>query len=178
VNANPSGSRTPSTGCRGGLDTRKELAATSGPPLGLGQLDVLARVGDETFERLDGANGGTRLAKTVCRGALTQRRAAQGRVGDQFPPRHIARHLGSHLLLSAKTSAQADAVRPCLRGGARLRSAKGSTTQSAVSWQMAQPEKCYSLLPETRNTSLVQPGGNVIPTLARGLSRGKGVLAA
>jgi len=178
VNANPSGSRTPSTGCRGGSDTRKELAAISGPPLGLRQLDVLARIGHETCQRLDGSNGGTRHAKMVCRGALNQRRAAQGRVGDQFPPRHIARHLVSHLLLSAKTSAPADVVRPFLLGGARLRSAKGSTTRSAVSWQQAQPEKCYSLPPEARNTRLVQPGGNVIPTLARGLSRGKGVLAA
>jgi hypothetical protein len=178
VNANPSGSRTPSTGCRGGSDTRKELAATSGPPSSLGQLDVLARICDETLERLDGSNGGTRHAKTVCRGALKQRRAAQGRVGDQFPPRHVARHLVSHLLLSAKTSAQADVVRPFLLGGARLRSAKGSTTHCAVSWPQAQPENCYSHPSEARNTRLVQPGGNVIPTLARGLSRGKGVLAA
>jgi hypothetical protein len=178
VNANPSGSRTPSTGCRGGLDTRKELAATSGPPLDLRQLDVLARIGDETFVRLDGSNGGTRHAKTVCRGALRQRRAAQGRVGDQFPPRQIAHHLVSHLLLSAKTSAQADVVRPFLSGGARTRSAKESTNQSALSWQQAQPEICSSLPAEARNTRLVQPGGDVTPTLARGLSRGKGVLAA
>jgi hypothetical protein len=178
VNANPSGSRTPSTGCRGGLDTRKELAATSGLPLGRRQSDVLGRICAETFEWTDGSNGGTRHAKTVCRGALKQRRAAQGRVGDHFPPRHIASHLVSHLLLSAKTSAQADVVRLFLLGGARLQSAKGSTTLSAVSWQQAQPEKCYSLPPEARNTRLVQPGGNVIPTLARGLSRGKGVLAA
>ena len=155
-----------------------ELAAPSGLPLGLRQSDVLGRICAETLERTDGSIGGTRHAKTVCRGALKQRRAAQGRVGDRFPPRHIARHLVSHLLLSAKTSAQADVVRPFFLGGARLRSAKGSTTRGAVSRQQAQPEKCYSLLPETRNTSLVQPGGNVIPTLARGLSRGKGVLAA
>jgi len=178
VNANPSGSRTPSTGCRGGLDTRKEFAATSGPPLGLRQLDMLARIGDETGQQLDGSSGGTRHAKTVCRGALEQRHAAQGRVGDQFPPRHIAHHLVAHLLLSAKTSASADVVRQFFLGGAGLRSAKGSTTQSAVSWQEAQPEKCYSLPDDARNTTLVQPGGDVTPTLARGLSRGKGVLAA
>ena len=178
MNANPSGSRTPSTGCRGELDTRKDFAATSVLPLGLRQSDVLGRFCAETLERTDGPNGGTRHAKTVCRGALKQRRAAQGRVGDQFPPRHIARHLVSHLLLSAKTSAHADVVRPFFLGGARLRSAKGSTTLGAVSWQQAQPDKCYSLRFEARNTSLVQPGGNVIPTLARGLSRGKGVLAA
>ena len=178
MNANPSGSRTPSTGCRGGLDTRKDLAATSGPPLDLRQLDVLAQIGDETFKRRDGSNGGTRHAKMVCRGALMQRGAAQGRVGDQFPPRHIAHHLVPHLLLSAKTSAHADVVRLFLLGGVCLRAGKGSTTRGAVSWQQAQPEKCYSLPAEARNTRLVQSGGDVNPTLARGLSRGKGVLAA
>jgi hypothetical protein len=178
VNANPSGSRTPSTGCRGTFDTRKGLAATSGPPLDHCQLDVLARIGDETFEWLHGSNGGTWHAKTVCRGALEQRGAAQGRVGDQCPPRHIAHHHVSHLLLSAKTSAPADAVRSFLSGGACLRSAKGSTTHGAVSWQQAQPEKCYSLPEEARNTRLAQPGGDVTPALVRGLSRGKGVLAA
>jgi hypothetical protein len=178
VNANPSGSRTPSTGCRGELDTRKGLAATSGPLLDLCPLDVFARICEETFGGRDGSNGGTRHAKTVCRGALKQRGAAQGRVGDQFPPRHIAHHLVSHLLLSAKTSAQSGVVRPSLLGGASLWSAKGSTTDGAISWQQGQPEKCYSLPEEARNTRLAQPGGGVIPTFARGLARGKGVLAA
>ena len=178
MNANPSGSRTPSTGCRGGLDTRKELAATSGPPLDHRQLDVLARIGDDTSVRLDGSNGGTRHAKMVCRGALVARRAVQGRVGELELPRHIAGHLVSHLLLSANTSAPADAVRSGFPREAGPRFGQLVAGLVCALRRAAQPGSGFSPRLEARDTDLVCPRCGVRSTPACELSRGKGVLAA
>jgi hypothetical protein len=178
VNANPSGSRAPSTGGWGGSEARRELAATTGPPLGWTELDVPTGIARGSPGLGQGSIGGTRHAKTVCRGALNPRRAAQGRVGDQNPPRHIARHLVPHLLLSANTSARADAVRPPQRHRAWPRPAKVLTTENAAYGPQAQPGECCSPRHGAGDAELVQSGCNVIPTSACVLSRGKGVLAA
>ena len=115
----------------------------------------------------------------VCRGALVERRAAQGRVGDLQLPRHIARHLVPHLLLSANTSAPADAVRPRFPSEAGPRFGKlvaGLVARLAQSGPTT--EVVPRLVSEARDTELVQPRCGVASTPACELSRGKGVLAA
>jgi hypothetical protein len=114
----------------------------------------------------------------VCRGALDVRRAAQGRVGDQHFPRHFAHHLVSHPLLSANTSAPADAVRPLARGGVDRRRAEVSAARTLASRNSARPGNRFSPRSEARDTELVQPCCYVSTTSACGHSRGKGVLAA
>jgi hypothetical protein len=115
---------------------------------------------------------------TVCRGALNLRCAAQGRVGEFDLPRHVVRHLAPHLLLSANWSALADAVRPLMLVAAGYRQSDESAARKHASRPQAQPGECFSPRYEARDTVLVQTGCDVVETLARGLSRGKGVLAA
>jgi hypothetical protein len=178
VNANPSGSRTPSTGCWGELEARREHAAATGPPLGLALFDVRAGFSGGTIQRVDGSNGGSRHAKKACRGALNLRCAAQGRVGDQPTPRHVTHHLAPHLLLSARTSARADAVRPRFLDQARPWLAKVSMVRSAASRPKAQPANWHTPRDGACDTELVRLGPDVTPTSACAQSRGKGVLAA
>jgi len=178
VNANPSGSRTSSTGCWGELEARRELAAATGPSLGLAHVDVRAGLSGTAIRRVDGANGGSRHAKKACRGALNLRCAAQGRVGDQLTPRHVAHHLVPHLLLSARTSAHADAVRPRFLDQARAWLAKVSMVRNAASRPKAQPAEWHTPPDEACGTELVRLGPDVTPTSACAQSRGKGVLAA
>jgi hypothetical protein len=178
VNANPSGSRTPSTGSWGRSKARRELAATTEPSPG--QAPVGAHTGFAGVrDRLGrGLNGGTRHAMTVCRGALNLRCAAQGRVGERDLPRHVVRHLAPHLLLSANSSALADAVRPRMLVEAGLWPSDESTARKHASRPKVQPRECFSPLHGARDTVLVQSGCDVVETLARGHSRWKGVLAA
>jgi hypothetical protein len=178
VNANPSGSRTPSTGCWGRLEARRVLAAAAGPSLSLARVDVHAGISGTTNRRVVGSNGGARCAKTVRRGALNLRCAAQGRVGDQLSPRHVAHHLVPHLLLLANTSAPADAVRPRFLEGARPRLVNVAMVRSAASRPKAQPAERRTPHEGACDTELVHAGHDVIPTSARAQSRGKGVLAA
>jgi hypothetical protein len=178
VDANPSGSRTPSTGCWGRSDTRKGFAANAGPSLGPTCCDACAGLSGAAKQRGSGSSGGSRCAKTVRRGALNLRCAAQGRVGDLNLPRHVVRHLAPHLLLLANSSAPADAVRPFMLVGAGLRPSDESTVRKHASRPKAQPGECFSPRHEARDTELVQSGCDVVETLARGHSRGKGVLAA
>ena len=178
MNANPSGSRTPSTGCRGRLEARRELAAATGPSQGLACFDVCAGVSGRAIRRVKGSNGGSRRAKKVCRGAPSLRCVAQGRVGDNFNPRHVAHHLVPHLLLSARTSAPADAVRPDLPVGARPWLTKVWVVRSAASRPKAQPAECHTSRDGACDAELDQPGAGVSPTSACVQSRGKGVLAA
>jgi hypothetical protein len=178
VNANPSGSRTPSTGGWGRLQARRELAAATEPSPSVAQCDVHAGNSGGTLLGANGSNGGTRHAKTVCRGALNLRRAAQGRVGEQSSPRHIARHPESHRLLSANTSAFADADRPRQSGGASHRPAMVSTTPHAAFRPQAQPADGRWPREEARQSEPVDPGRGVVATSACVHTRGKGVLAA
>jgi hypothetical protein len=176
VNANPSGSRAPSTGRWGGSEARRELAAASGPSVGHAQPDMLAGFSGRAWGNGIGLGGGTRHAKTVCRGALNQRRAAQGRVEDQFPPRYVARHPVAHPLLSARTSGSADAVCSLHLGGAWPPPTRTSTNRIAFR-STAQPGDCFSSLHGARNTDLVRHGRRARQALVCGHSRGKGVLA-
>jgi hypothetical protein len=178
VNANPSGSRTPQTGCQGWSKARRVLEAVAEPPSSYARNDVAAGMIGRPASQASGAIGGTRHAMTVCRGALNLRCAAQGRVGDQAVPRHVVRHLASHLLLLAITSAPPDAVRPFMLVGTRFWPSDESTVRSHASRPTAQPGDCPSPRSGARDTDLVQPGCDVVETLARGHSRGKGVLAA
>ena len=178
MNANPSGSRTPSTGSWGSLQARRELAAASEPSPGYVPIDALAGFAGALNRPVLGMNGGTRHAMTVCRGALNLRCAAQGRVGDRVVPRHVVRHLASHLLLLAISSAPPDAVRPFMLVGTRFWPSDESTVRSHASRPTAQPGDCFSPRSGACDTDLVQLGCDVVETLARGHSRGKGVLAA
>jgi hypothetical protein len=178
VNANPSGSRTPPTGCWGSLEARRELAAATGPSQGLAPLDVRAGMSGRVSRQVNGPNGGSRHAKRVCRGALSLRRTAQGRVGDELTPRHVAAHLVLQPLLSARSSAPADTVRPRLGDGAPPRLALASTVRTAASCPKAQPGKRHTPIPGSCDAKLVYPGTDVITASACAQSRGKGVLAA
>ena len=178
MNANPSGSRTPSTGSWGRSEARREVAAAAVPsPC---QMQTAALTGE--FRRRGGeaagTDGGTRRAKMVCRGALVERRAVQGRVGDLQLPRHIASHLVSHLLLSARTSARADAVRPRFLDQAWPWLAKVSMVRNAASRPKAQPAEWHTPPDGACDTELVRLGPDVTSTSACAQSRGKGVLAA
>src|SRR3954470_6774884 len=155
---------------------RRENAATTGPSPGL--LGVVGRAGSAgaADRRVFGSIGGTRHAMTVCRGAQSARRTAQGRVGDRCP-RHLVGHPAPHLLLLANTSVLADAVRPLLRGGARLWRSAESTAHQSASRPAAQPTDRPAPRPGTRDTEPAQPGHDVVATPSRGHSRGKGVLA-
>jgi len=178
VNANPSGSRTALTGSRGGSEARREFAAVAEPSSGLAR--ATGRLG-EASGRAGGAIGsfgGTRRAKKVRRGALATRRTAQGRVGDSKTPRRIAHHLVPHRLLSANTSAPADAVRPCLPIEARPRSGKLVAGLVHASRRAVQPGIRYTTRLEFRDAELVHTRCDVISASACELSRGKGVLAA
>jgi hypothetical protein len=178
VNANPSGSRTPSTGSWGGLEARREVAAAAVPSLSQNQSAGSVGLCPRLVSRAVGPNGGTRRAKKVCRGALVERRAVQGRVGDFRFPRHIARHLVPHLLLSAKTSAQADAVRPVFPSEAGPRFGEPVAGPERALRRAAQPGSGSSPPLEASDTELVYPRYGVVSTPACELSRGKGVLAA
>jgi hypothetical protein len=178
VNANPSGSRTPSTGSWGSLQSRRESAAASEPSPGYVPVDALAGFAGALDRPVLGMNDGTRHAMTVCRGALNLRCAAQGRVGDQVLPRHVVRHLASHLLLLAISSALSDAVRPFMLVGTRFWPSDESTVRMHASRPTAQPGHCCAPRFRACDNELVQPGRDVVETLARGHSRGKGVLAA
>ena len=178
MNANPSGSRTPSTGCWGRLEARRVLAAAAGPSLSLARVDVHAGISGTTNRRVVGSNGGARCAKTVRRGALNLRCAAQGRVGDPVTPRQVTHHLVPHLLLSARTSARADAVRPRFLDQAWPWLAKVSMVRNAASRPKAQPAEWHTPPDGACDTELVRLGLEVTPTSACAQSRGKGVLAA
>ncbi len=178
MNANPSGSRTPSTGSRGGLEARREFARAVAPSFG--HSPAADSIGVYLMLRGEGCgtNGGTRRAKMVCRGALVPRRAAQGRVGDRQPPRHVARHLVPHLLLSAKTSAPADAVCPGFPSGARPCIGERPGGRQHAMRRAAQPGRRHTPRLGASDTDLVYPRFGVVSTPACELSRGKGVLAA
>jgi hypothetical protein len=178
VNANPSGSRTASTGSRGGSEARREVAAVAEPSSSLAR--ATGRSGESLGQagKVTGSNGGTRRAMMVRRGALATRRTAQGRVGDPETPRHIARHLVPHRLLSANTSALADAVRPCLPVEVGPRSGKLVAGLVRASRRAVQPGRRCSPRLEVSDTEPVNARFDVTSTSACEQSRGKGVLAA
>lgn len=178
MNANPSGSRTPSTGCWGRIEARREFVVAGGPSSSLVRIEVCAAVCCRPDHELTGCGDGARCAKTVRRGALYLRCAAQGRVGDQNDPRHVARQLVPHLLLLAITSAPADAVRPHFLEQAGPWLATVARVRNAASRPKGQPAGWREPHDGARDTELVQAGHDVIPTSARAQSRGKGVLAA
>jgi hypothetical protein len=178
VNANPSGSRTPSTGGRGRSKARRELATATGPTLGHARVDVRAALFGGTHRCDNGARGGTRHAKKACRGALIVRRAAQGRTGDP-DPRHVSPHLASQPLLLANTSAPADAVRPDDHDRTALRVVTLlPTAEIAATRRELERNLCCTPRHEASDTELVQPSRRVSSTPAHGHPRGKGVLAA
>jgi hypothetical protein len=176
VNATPSGSCTCPAGGRAGLEARRVGVAKGPSPGSSWVVGFAGHSGGAGWHPRDPI-GGTRCAKTVRRGALIASQAAQGRVGG-IGPRHVAAPLVSQPLLSASTSAPADAVRPHQPGGARPWRPAESTAPvpEPPSRPEARPTDRSSPRPGARDTELVQPAC-VDATPGRGLSRGKGVLA-
>lgn len=110
MNANPSGSRTPLTGGRGRSIARRRFASTTELPPN--RLRTVCRAGNTgpVNRRAIGSGSGTRHAMMACRGGSNPRRAAQGRNGDRYRPRHV-NHLASQPLPLANQSAAAGTVR-------------------------------------------------------------------
>jgi hypothetical protein len=174
VNAIPCESRTPRTG-RSGRASFRDVAITTGPLV----LRVQARDSGlgrgEPLGLEDGWLGGTRRAKKAGRGGPVARLNAQGRVGHRS--RHIALHLALHRLLSAMASAHQEADRPSLVSRARSGRGNPGMVQPPTSRTESQPLPCPMPWIEARDAKLV-PNGFDATASARGLSRGKGVLAA
>jgi hypothetical protein len=178
--ANPSGSRTPSTGGWGASEARRELAQATEPSrsrLGTTPHVGASRLRDGSGE---GSHGGTRHATTVCRGAPSVRRSAQGRVGGHGSPRHVGSHLAPHPLLAAKPSGSPDDVRhfTCDRINPAPRGERAGRDRASPS--KAQPGDHSPFRPGTGDTELRQPGGDAVADASAldGPSGGKGVLAA
>jgi hypothetical protein len=178
VNANPSGSRTSPTGSRGRAKARRVLVTATGPSPGHLQRAAVARNAGGLYRFAGVSIGGTQYAMMVCRGVLTVRRAAQGRVGDLELPRHIARHLVRHRLLSASRSALPDTVRLRFPGGAGPRRVKTWAVRNLASRVAALPRSGSSPRLEARDPELVQTRKVVGATPSCGQHRGKGVRAA
>jgi hypothetical protein len=179
VNANPSGSRTPPTGGWGRSIARREFASTTGPPPTGLQTIRRAGVAGPVKRHAIGSGSGTRHAKTACRGAPNPRRAAQGRNGEQYPPRHV-HHLVAHPLLLANLSATAGMVRRLISDRCQhlLRDERALT--DAASRPKVRPRDHDAPLPvcEARDTELAQPVHGVAMTPVNRPPRGKGVRAA
>jgi hypothetical protein len=178
VNANPSGSRTPPAGSRGRAKARRVTATVAGPSPGqLRRVAVAGIVGTYYGFALD-SMGGTRHAMMVCRGALTVRRAAQGRVGDLDIPRHIVCHLAILRLLSANPSARPDAVRPRFPARGVRRPVEKPAVRKLALRVASPPGKRSSPRFEARDNEPVHARSVVVVTSAFGQHRGKGVRAA
>jgi hypothetical protein len=178
VNANPSGSRTPSTGGRGESQSRKGLARTTGPLLGQAQIRLCPLNFRVACRGANGFSGGTRRAKMACRGAHCVRLAGQGRAGD-VTPRQVYFHLAPQPLLSANTPALAGAVRLFrLNLESPGNKAEIATAAFGVTRQEAQQGKCASPRDGASVTELVQPGRSARFHAADGHPPRKGVLAA
>src|SRR5262249_20628753 len=150
--------------------------ATTGPSPGrLGAVEHTRSAG--SARRSTGTSiDGTRHSRMMCRGAHSARRAVQGRAGN-LHSRHVAAHLETQPLLSAKTSAPADAVRPLAPGAARPWPTAESTAPRPSSRPEAQLAARSSPRPEARDTVLVPPARGAVDAAGSGPSRGKGVLA-
>jgi hypothetical protein len=170
----PSESRTPRTRRSGGASFR-DVVITTGPLVhpvrdrGCG----LERTEPRKLE--DGWVGGMRHAKKAGRVGPVARLNAQGRVGHHS--RHIALHLALQRLLSAPESAPQEADRRLLISPARSGRRNLETTRSRTARIEAQLLLCATPPVEVHDAKLVPNGFNATAS-TRGLSRGKGVLAA
>ena len=179
MNANPSGSRTPSTGCWGRSEARREFAAATGPSLGLARLDACA-----------GMSGRARRA-----GGWLERRVAARQDGVSWGPQPEARR---------PRKGRGPTTSPARRPSSRVTSAsfgenvrsggRGPSTPARRGLAPARegvdgPRRRLMATGPTRGMShasserratpqLVQPGPDVAPASACAQSRGKGVLAA
>ena len=174
MNAIPSESRTPRTRCPGQASFR-DVAITTGPLVLHVRVRGYGRERGEPVRLEDGRFGGRRCAKRASRPGPVARLNAQGRVG--LHSRHIALHLGLHRLLSAPASVALTAdsllLTSCCQSG---HEAVGSTRPSAARTK-AQPISCRLPRIKASDAKLV-PNGFDATAPGRGLSRGKGVLAA
>lgn len=179
MNATPSGSRASLAGGRGKTQARRVVSATGpscGPPVIVGRDGHAGRNDQMVREPI----GGTRCAMMVRRGARSARHTAQGRVGD-IRLRHIAKLLVVQPLLSANTSATADAVRPHPSQGANPWRPLWTTAHVPASTPEARRTDRPPPHPGARGNELAPPPARtfvVVATTRRGTSRGKGVLAA
>jgi hypothetical protein len=134
---------------------------------------VLKRTEPRKLE--DGWLSGMRRAKKAGRVGPVARLIAQGRVGHHS--RHIALHLAIQRLLSAPESAPQEADRWLLISPARAGRRNVESTRSRTARIEAQLLLCATPPVEVHDAKLV-PNGFDATSSTRGLSRGKGVLAA
>ncbi len=164
MNATPSGACTSPAGGQGGSEARR-VRTTSGPSRGPARDVGLAVAFGNTGDLGAVIRDGTRCAKTVCRVALCARHAAQGRVGG-IGLRHVVALLVTHPLLSANTSAPADAVRPHPPGDARPWHPAEVTDNRHASLKRARPAGRRSSGPHrtmTRSAELAPTGAHGHP---------------
>jgi hypothetical protein len=179
VNANPSGSRTPSAGGRGRWIVRREFASSSGLPQSGSHATGCAGGAGSAIGRAPNSGGGTRHGMTAWRGALDPRheRDAQGRHGETDSPRHVDHHV-PYPLLSASTSAHTDVSGPLIfPGGLHLFGDEPAPRAAALRPEV-QPGYRDSSQHGMSNTEMVLPARGVVLAPASRRSQRKGVLAA
>ena len=174
MNAIPSESRTPRARRSGGASFR-DVAGTTGPLILRVRVRGFGLERGEPLRLEDGWLGGMRRAKKAGRVGPLVRLFAQGRVG--LHSRHIALHLAIHRLLSAPASAARKADRLLLVSPAQAGRGNLEKTRARTSHTEAQPLLCPTPPIEVHDAKLV-PNGFDATASTRGLSRGKGVLAA
>ena len=174
MNAIPSDSRTPRTR-RAGQASFRDGRFTTGPQVLRVPVQGCGFERGEPVRLKGGRIGGKRRAKKASRSGPVAWLNAQGRVGHRS--RHIALHLAVHRLLSAPASA--DPKADCSLPVSRSRSGRGGleTTRADSARTEAQPLSRLMPAREAHDAKLV-PNGFDATALVRGLSRGKGVLAA
>jgi hypothetical protein len=179
VNANPSGSRTPPTGRWGRSIARREFPSTTELPPNW--LPLIGRGGDAGPVDRQGIEsaGSTRRAMMAWRRAPNPRRAAQGRNGEHYSPRHV-NHLAAQPLPLANLSAAADQVRRLVPDRGRHPLQDERALPDTASRARTQPSERIAHSPHrrARDTDLAQPVRGVALTPVDGPPRGKGVLAA
>jgi hypothetical protein len=174
VNANPSGSRTPSTGGRGRSIARRRFASTTELPLNC--LLTIHRAGcaGPVNRHAIGSGSGTRHAMKACRGGPNPKRAAQGRSGEIVLPRHVD-HLVLQPLPLANRSATADRVRRPVLERSRHFVQDERAFAATPSRPKAQPRDHDAPWPDhkARDTKLAQPMRSIALTPEDGPSEGK-----
>lgn len=178
MNALPSDLREPRTG-RSGNPILREDADASGPPLRrFGVADSASDFGEgEAVVVRFVAIGGTRPAMTAGRGACFARPAAQGRTGKK-KPRPAAPHLDFHPLPLVPTLSTSSVDRSRHASPARVERRLGGTRRHVSSRLPARTLATSSISVGARGAKLVPSADRLRAVVARGRTRGKGVLAA
>ena len=175
MNAIPCDSRTPLARGRGRALFR-DVAIITGPSVNHAGTHGFNLHGGKPFGFRTDPIDGTRRATTAGRGSSGARLTSQGRVG--LRSRHVAIHLATHRLLSAKTFARDEADRPKRLLLARCWSMWeiARSLHAVASRAEFLPGPRLSPRLDARGAKLVSTEGGLTKP-AHGESRGKGVHA-